>query len=578
MSKKYNSLNTLIQLWPYVKPFKKALIVAVLGLLLNAATDATLISLTKPLLDYGLMDKNYSLLILIAIAIIGLILLRGLSNYVSTYCLSWLSGKVVTKFRQMIFNHLIKSPTSFHDKQSVGDLVSIITFNTQMLSKASSDALIILIREITYAVGLCIVMLYGSWKLASVLIILVPLIIFIAQFIAKKFRQTITSMQQGMGQIAIASDEMLKGHKEVLIFNAKDYEKRNFNNITNTFRKGMLKIEVISRLSTPLIQLIATIGLGFILYLVATQNLDITPGSFTVVFSAMIAVMRPLRELTSLHVELQKGAVACESLFSLLDSPLENDNGTIVVDRVKGNIEFKNVTYTYPTRNAPALNNFCLKIEAGQTIALVGRSGAGKSTIASLLPRFYDVSIGEILIDSINIQKYTLKSLRNQIGYVSQNVHLFNGTIAENIAYGEKGLHSEDDILRAAKQANAIEFINKLEHGINTEIGDNGILLSGGQRQRIAIARVLLRDNPILIFDEATSALDNESERLVQKALETLQKNRTSIIIAHRLSTIEKADRILVIDDGRVIEDGNHETLMSLNGTYAQMHKMQFNS
>lgn len=578
MSKKYNSLNTLIQLWPYVKPFKKALIVAVLGLLLNAATDATLISLTKPLLDYGLMDKNYSLLILIAIAIIGLILLRGLSNYVSTYCLSWLSGKVVTKFRQMIFNHLIKSPTSFHDKQSVGDLVSIITFNTQMLSKASSDALIILIREITYAVGLCIVMLYGSWKLASVLIILVPLIIFIAQFIAKKFRQTITSMQQGMGQIAIASDEMLKGHKEVLIFNAKDYEKRNFNNITNTFRKGMLKIEVISRLSTPLIQLIATIGLGFILYLVATQNLDITPGSFTVVFSAMIAVMRPLRELTSLHVELQKGAVACESLFSLLDSPLENDNGTIVVDRVKGNIEFKNVTYTYPTRNAPALNNFCLKIEAGQTIALVGRSGAGKSTIASLLPRFYDVSIGEILIDSINIQKYTLKSLRNQIGYVSQNVHLFNGTIAENIAYGEKGLHSEDDILRAAKQANAIEFINKLEHGINTEIGDNGILLSGGQRQRIAIARVLLRDNPILIFDEATSALDNESERLVQNALETLQKNRTSIIIAHRLSTIEKADRILVIDDGRVIEDGTHETLMSLNGTYAQMHKMQFNS
>ena len=578
MSKKYNSLNTLIQLWPYVKPFKKALIVAVLGLLLNAATDATLISLTKPLLDYGLMDKNYSLLILIAIAIIGLILLRGLSNYVSTYCLSWLSGKVVTKFRQMIFNHLIKSPTSFHDKQSVGDLVSIITFNTQMLSKASSDALIILIREITYAVGLCIVMLYGSWKLASVLIILVPLIIFIAQFIAKKFRQTITSMQQGMGQIAIASDEMLKGHKEVLIFNAKDYEKRNFNNITNNVRKGMLKIEVVSRLSTPLIQLIATIGLGFILYLVATQNLDITPGSFTVVFSAMIAVMRPLRELTSLHVELQKGAVACESLFSLLDSPLENDNGTIVVDRVKGNIEFKNVTYTYPTRNAPALNNFCLKIEAGQTIALVGRSGAGKSTIASLLPRFYDVSIGEILIDSINIQKYTLKSLRNQIGYVSQNVHLFNGTIAENIAYGEKGLHSEDDILRAAKQANAIEFINKLEHGINTEIGDNGILLSGGQRQRIAIARVLLRDNPILIFDEATSALDNESERLVQKALETLQKNRTSIIIAHRLSTIEKADRILVIDDGRVIEDGNHETLMSLNGTYAQMHKMQFNS
>jgi len=578
MPQKLNSITTLKKLWPFIKPYKKALIVAVFGLLLNAATDATLISLTKPLLDYGLMDKNYSLLIVIAIAIIGLILLRGLSNYISTYCLSWLSGKVVTKFRQMIFNHLIKSPISFHDKQSIGDLVSVITFNTQMLSKASSDALIILIREITYAVGLCLVMLYGSWKLASVLIILVPLIIFVAQFIAKKFRKTIASMQAGMGQITIASDEMLKGHKEVLIFNAKEYEKNNFNRITDSVRRGMLKIEIVSRLSTPIIQLIATIGLGFILYLVASQNLDITPGSFTVVFSAMVAVMRPLRELTSLHVELQKGAVACESLFALLDSPLEDDNGTIVAERVKGNIEFKNVTYTYPTRNTPALNNFCLKIEAGQTIALVGRSGAGKSTIASLLPRFYDVSKGEILLDSINIQEYTLKSLRQQIGYVSQNVHLFNGTIAENIAYGEKEFHSEEDIIRAAKLANAIEFISKLENGINTEIGDNGILLSGGQRQRIAIARVLLRDNPILIFDEATSALDNESERLVQEAIEILQKNRTSIIIAHRLSTIERADRILVIDDGKVIEDGNHQSLINLNGIYAQMHEMQFNT
>lgn len=578
MSQKYNSYTALKKLWPFIKPYKKALFVAILGLLLNAATDATLISLTKPLLDNGLMGKNYALLIAIAFGIIGLIGLRGISNYASTYCLSWLSGKVITNFRQMIFDHLIKSPTSFHDKQSVGDLVSIITFNTQMLSKASSDALIILIREIAYAIGLCIVMLYGSWKLASVLIILVPLVILIAQYIAKKFRQTIASMQQGMGQITTATDEMLKGHKEVLIFNAQKYEKRNFNYITDGVRRGMLKIELVSRLSTPIIQLVATLGLGFILYLVASQHLDITPGSFTVVFSAMVAVMRPLRELTSLHVELQKGAIACESLFDLLHSPLEEDRGSIVADKIKGNIEFKNVTYTYPTRNAPALNNLSLKIEAGQTIALVGRSGAGKSTIASLLPRFYDVSIGEILMDSINIQQYTLRSLRNQIGYVSQNVHLFNGTIAENIAYGEKNLYSKEDIIRAAKLANAIEFIDKLDKGIDTEIGDNGILLSGGQRQRIAIARVLLRNNPILILDEATSALDNESERLVQDAIDILQKNRTSIIIAHRLSTIEKADRILVIDDGKVVEDGNHQSLMSANGIYAQMHKMQFNS
>jgi ATP-binding cassette, subfamily B, bacterial MsbA len=578
MSDKYTTWKTLRLLWPFVAPYKKALIVAIFGLLLNAATDATLISLTKPLLDHGLMDKNYSLLVIIALSIIGLIALRGLSNYASTYCLSWLSGKVVTKFRQLIFNHLVRSPISFHDNSSVGDLVSVITFNTQLLSKASSDALIILVREIAYAIGLCCVMFYGSWKLALVLFILVPLIIFIAQFIAKKFRETIKSMQKGMGEITTAADEMLNGHKEVLIFNAKDYEKRNFRQITDIVRRGVLKIELVSRLSTPIIQLIATLGLGFILYLVASESLDITPGSFTVVFSAMVAVMRPLRELTSLHVELQKGAIACESLFGILNEPLEEDNGVIVREKVKGNIEFKNVTYTYPTRNTPSLNNISFRIKEGETVALVGRSGAGKSTIASLLPRFYDVSQGEIFLDSINIKDYTLKSLREQIGYVSQRVHLFNGSIADNIAYGEKGLHSREAIIEAARLANASEFIDKLQYGIDTEVGDNGVLLSGGQRQRIAIARVLLRNNPILILDEATSALDNESEKLVQDAIETLQKDRTSIIIAHRLSTIEKADRIIVIDNGKIVEDGNHELLIAQKGLYFQMYNMQYNS
>ncbi|MDF7671502.1 lipid A export permease/ATP-binding protein MsbA [Orbaceae bacterium ESL0721] len=577
MSKKISSIKVIKLLWPFIKPYKKALVIAVIGLLLNAVTDALLISLTKPLLDYGLMDKDSFILITIAIAIIVLIALRGLTNYASTYSLSWLSGKVVTKFRQLIFNHLLKSPISFHDERSVGDLVSIITFNAQQLSKASSDALIILLREITYAIGLCAVMFYGSWQLASVLIVIVPIVIFIAQFIAKKFRQTIASMQKGMGQITTAADEMLKGHKEVLIFNAKEYEKRNFNNITDTMRRNILKIVLVSGLSTPIIQLIATLGLGVVLYLVAGQYLNVTPGSFTVVFSAMVAVMRPLRELTSLHVELQKGALACESLFDILSSPTENDNGTIIADKVKGEIEFKDVTFTYPNRNTPALNHLSLNIKAGETIALVGRSGAGKSTIANLLPRFHDLKQGEILIDSVDIKKYTLKSLRNQIGFVSQNVHLFNGTIADNIAYGEKEVYSHDEIIKAAQMANAMEFISKLEKGLDTEIGDNGVLLSGGQRQRIAIARVLLRNNPILIFDEATSALDNESERLVQEAIDVLQQNRTSIIIAHRLTTIEKADRILVIDEGQIIEEGTHQELIKTDGFYAHMHKMQFN-
>lgn len=578
MKNKYSSLNTIKQLWPFISPYKKALIVAVIALLLNAATDATLISLTKPLLDNGLMDKNYELLVLFSIGIIGLIALRGLSNYFSTYCLSWLSGKVVTKFRQLIFNHLVKSPTSFLHKSSIGDLVTLITYNTQLLSKASSDALIILVREIAYAIGLGIVMFYGNWKLASVLIIVVPVVIFIAQFIAKKFRHALISMQKGIGTITTAADEMIKGHKEILVYNAQKYEKENFYIINKIFRRGLLKIVLVSGLSSPIIQLVATAALGLILFLVANQTLDITPGSFTVVFSAMVAMMRPLRELTSVHLELQKGSVACEALFTLLDTPLEEDNGKIELKDVKDDIVFRHVTYTYPTNSVPSLKNVSFKIKKGETVALVGRSGAGKSTIASLLPRFYDIVKGEILIDSINIKQYTLKSLRDQIGYVSQQVHLFNGTIADNIAYGAKNRYTRQDIIEAAKQANAMEFINKLENGIDTEIGDNGILLSGGQRQRIAIARVLLRNNSILIFDEATSALDNESERLVQQAIENLQKNRTSIVIAHRLSTIEKADRILVIDGGKLVEDGTHQTLLSQKGIYASMYQLQFNS
>ena len=578
MSNKYSSLNTIKQLWPFIYPHKKALIVAIFALLLNAATDATLISLTKPLLDNGLMDKNYELLILFSVGIIALIALRGLSNYCSTYCLSWLSGKVITNFRQLIFEHLMKSPISFLNKNPVGELVTVITYNTQLLSKASSDALIILVREIAYAIGLCIVMFYGNWKLALVLIIVVPLVIFIAQFIAKKFRNSLVSMQKGIGSITTAADEMLKGHKEILVFNAQKYEKNNFYSINKIFRGSLLKIVLVSGLSTPIIQLVATLALGFILFLVANQTIDITPGSFTVVFSAMVAVMRPLRELTSVHLELQKGSVACESLFGLLNSPIEEDNGTIELQRTNGEIEFHQVTYTYPSRTTPSLNNISFKIKPGETVALVGRSGAGKSTIASLIPRFYDVQKGDILLDGINIKDYTLRSLRNQIGFVSQKVHLFNGTIADNIVYGAKNKYKKQDIINAAIQANAIEFIEKLEHGFDTEIGDNGILLSGGQRQRIAIARVLLRNSPILVFDEATSALDNESERLVQQAIENLQKNRTSIIIAHRLSTIEQSDRILVIDDGKIVEEGPHNKLVLENGIYAKMYQMQFNS
>jgi len=575
--KKSYSWAMFKRLWPYIKPYRHALIVAVIGLILNAGAESGLLSLIKPLLDNGLMDKNYSLINWIAIGIVILIALRGLTNYASTYCLSWVSGKVVMSFRQQVFSHFMRSPVTYHDKNSIGDSVAIITFNAEMVSQASSDALIIIVRETMYAIGLLIVMFYGSWQLALIVLVIIPVVIFVANFIAKKFKDIMKTIQRSIGTITTVTDQMLKGHKEVLIYNAKQQEKDNFEETSEVVRRGMLKMMAISSLSSPITQLIAAVGLGIVLYIVASSYIDISPGSFTLVFSSMVAIMRPMRELTSVHVQLQQGFIGCESLFAVLDSPLEKDTGTIKAERVKGNIEFKHVTYTYPTQSSSALDDINFTIKAGETIALVGRSGSGKTTITSLLTRFYDIETGNIMIDGININDYTLASLRSQIGLVSQQVHLFHDTIANNIAYGKGDHYTREQIISAAQKANAMDFIEQMEHGLDTVVGDNGTLLSGGQRQRLAIARVLLRDNPILILDEATSALDTESEIAVQASFNELCKNRTTLVIAHRLSTIQNADRILVMDNGKIIEQGNHEQLLVKNGVYAGMHQIQFN-
>ena len=333
----------------------------------------------------------------------------------------------------------------------------------------------------------------------------------------------------------------------------------------------------ISELSTPFIQIIASFALAFILILASYKDvLGLTAGEFTVVFTAMIALMKPLREITKVNSKFQRGMAACQTIFNLLSLPLEKDEGQVVLDKANGEIEFRNVTFTYPTRDLPALKNVSFKVPAGKSVALVGRSGSGKTTIASLLTRFYDIEEGEILIDGHNIKEYTLASLRDQIGLVSQNVHLFHDTVRNNITYARNNQYSEDEINNAAEHAYAIDFIKNLEQGMDTIIGENGVLLSGGQRQRVAIARALLRDNPILILDEATSALDTESERAIQAALNELQMNRTSLVIAHRLSTIENSDEIIVLSDGEIVERGNHNELIKKNGTYAQLHQIQF--
>nr|WP_208293474.1 lipid A ABC transporter ATP-binding protein/permease MsbA [Zophobihabitans entericus] len=575
--KDFSVWQTFKRLWPMISVFKAVLMISVVCLIMNAVADTALISLLKPLLDDGFGKSDRSILFWMPFVVVGLITMRGVANYTSTYCLSWVSGKIVMNIRQKIFNHLLKAPVPFYDQNSTGRLLSRITYDSEQVAASSAGALIVVVRETAYLIGLFSIMFYNSWQLSLVLIVIAPIVGIIIKIVSKRFRDISKNIQNSMGAVTSAAEQMLRGHKEVLIFGAQEVEKNNFDKVSDHIRRLGMKMVSISALSTPIIQIIASFALAFILFMASNSDFsDISAGSFTVVFSAMVALMKPLKELTSVNAQFQRGMAACQTLFALLDEPLEEDKGTLEVERVKGDIEFKNVVFTYSTREDPALNDVSFTVPAGTTVALVGRSGSGKSTIASLLTRFYEVDQGEILLDQHNIKEYTLQSLRNQIGLVSQNVHLFHDTIANNIAYGRVGEYTREQIVQAATLAHAMDFIEKLDNGLDTMVGENGVLLSGGQRQRIAIARALLRDNPILILDEATSALDTESERAIQSALDELQKNRTSIVIAHRLSTIEKADEIIVVHDGRIIERGSHKVLLDKGGAYMQLHSMQF--
>lgn len=464
------------------------------------------------------------------------------------------------------------------DQQSTGTLLSRITYDSEQVAASSSGALVTVVREGASIIGLFIMMFYYSWQLSLILIVIAPIVSVSIRLVSKRFRNISKNMQSTMGEVTTSAEQMLKGHKEVLIFGGQKVETERFEAVSNRMRQQGMKLVSASSISDPIIQLIASFALAFVLYAASFPSVmeTLTAGTITVVFSAMIALMRPLKSLTNVNAQFQRGMAACQTLFTILDMEQEKDEGKLEVDRAKGEIEFRHVTFYYPGKDTPALNDINMHIDAGKTVALVGRSGSGKSTIANLMTRFYDVSEGSILLDGHDLRDYRLGALRNQVALVSQNVHLFNDTVANNIAYARDEQYSRAEIEEAARMAYAMDFINKMENGLDTVIGENGVMLSGGQRQRIAIARALLRDCPILILDEATSALDTESERAIQAALDELQKTRTSLVIAHRLSTIEKADEILVIEDGRIVERGMHAELLAKKGVYAQLNRMQF--
>lgn len=564
----------------YLKPYRLAFVIAIIGMLGYAGVDTFFFYHIETLIDDGLGANNPTILIYGAIFVPLIFILRGFFNFISTYFLSYVGFHIVTTMRQELFEHLMRLPVSYHDKVSTGDLISKITYDTQQLAEANSRAILTMIREGAFVVGLLGLMIYHSWQLSLVFLLIGPAIGKIVAVVSRKFREVSSKIQTAMGNVTTSSEQMINGHQVVVMFEGQKQESERFGKINNQTRQQNMKLVNIRTISTSVIQFIASLSLAAVLFIASFPTMleQLSPGAFTTLLTCMIMLLRPLKQLTNVNADFQRGLAAAASIFAVLDEEQEKDTGTVRVDRVRGDVAVEHVMFRYNKKKSPALDDVSFTIPTGKTLALVGRSGSGKSTISSLLTRFYEHESGTIKLDGVDIRDYELKSLRRQFAVVSQSVTLFNDTIANNIAYGANSQVSREDIERALKLAYADEFVAKMPEGLETIVGENGVMLSGGQRQRIAIARALLRDAPILILDEATSALDTESERHIQKALDNLQQNRTSLVIAHRLSTIEAADEILVMDHGKVVERGTHSDLLEKGGAYAQLYHMQFGS
>ncbi|MEC9262403.1 MAG: lipid A export permease/ATP-binding protein MsbA [Pseudomonadota bacterium] len=562
----------------YLKAYKLAFIVAFIGMVGYSALDTFVISQVQPVIDRSLNNQDYGYLRMAAYLVVPVFILRGIFNFMGSYALSWIGAQVVMTMRQQLFSKYIHLPVSFHDQQAKGNLISKVIYDTDQVARAAGKSLAILVREGALVIGILAWMFYLSWQLSLVFLFVGPVVAVIVTFVTKRFRTVSRNIQKSMGNLTSAVEQVVKGHKVVLMFGGQQKEQDRFAKKNNTNRQQTMKLAVTQTLSVSSIQVIASVALAVVLYIASTPGMlaELTAGTFVTIVFYMVMLLKPLKQLTTVNSEFQKGMAACQSIFAVLDEQIEKDIGVLDANEVKGNIRFNNVTFTYPGKHTPAIDSMNLDAPAGTSIALVGRSGSGKSTMSNLLTRFYLPEQGQITLDNTDINEFKLTELRKNIALVSQQVTLFNDTIANNIAYGVAENVSREAVEKAAKLAHVMEFADLLEDGLDTMIGEDGSALSGGQRQRVAIARALLLDAPVLILDEATSALDTESERMIQDALVTLQQDRTSIIIAHRLSTIENADQILVIDQGKIIEQGKHQDLLNKGGAYAQLHALQF--
>ncbi|TVO72418.1 lipid A export permease/ATP-binding protein MsbA [Sedimenticola selenatireducens] len=576
-------MTSLIQykrLLQYVRPHWRVFLVSILGTIVLAATQPAMPYLMKPLLDGSFVDKDPQMILLVPILLIGLALIQGLATLVSSLAMESVATQVVFNLRELMLQKLLVLPTRFYDNNSAGVVLSKVTYNVEQLTSSASNVIVTLVRDSLSIIGLLGLMLYLNWKLTLIAFALIPAVAFFVRVVSKRLRTINRALQNRMGEMTHVLEEVITGSKVIKLFGGQAHEARRFFDAANKVRQFKMKAALAHNSSVQINHLVAVCGLALMAYLSAQQSAagGFTVGEFVAFFGSMAMILSPLKKLTSINNELQRGLAAAESVFELLDQQPEIDTGTQSLPAVTGALEWRNLDFNYGTDTQSALSGIALKVAPGENIALVGPSGSGKTTMANLIPLFYRPSQGQILIDHIDICEIPLSTLRANVSLVSQDVFLFNDSIKANIAYGINQDATDEQIFEAAKAANILEFINQMPDGMETTIGDNGVRLSGGQRQRLAIARALLKDAPILILDEATSALDTESEQLIQDAMDRLRAGRTTLTIAHRLSTIENADRIAVLKEGRIVELGSHSELLAQGGLYSKLHKIQFST
>jgi subfamily B ATP-binding cassette protein MsbA len=560
-----------IQHWRY-------LVLAVIGMIIAGVTVPLFTIYLQPLLDGTFTNKDPEVIRWAPIALLAIFLLRGVGSFISSYSMEWIGRSVVKQLRSELFSRLLRLPVSFYDKNNSGQLVTRLIYHAEQVSIAATKGLTSLVQDSVIVIGSIGVMIYHSWKLALIILFVAPVIAGLIALISRRFRKLSSQIQAQVGEVTQISHEAIGATREIRIFDGMDYESKRFEDVNEKNHRSYMKRIVTERLSMPVVQFIMAIALSVVVYS-ATHGEFIdkfTAGSFTSFMMAMVALLDPVKRLTQINSTLQSGIAAGESIFSLLDEAPEKDTGTKTLTKANGNFDFKDVVFRYNKGSEEVLKGINFMVKAGEKIALVGQSGSGKTTLVNLLPRFYDGAEGEISLDGIPLSDIKLTNLREQFAYVGQDVTMFNDTVHNNIAYGHMRGASAEQVRAAAEAAFALGFIENLPQGFDTQVGENGTLLSGGQKQRIAIARAILSDAPILILDEATSALDTKSERHIQKALERLLEGRTTFMIAHRLSTIEKADKIMMMESGRIIESGTHQELLAKKGAYSKLYNLQF--